>query len=47
MRQKLAHGAKADLSQKRIEMERRILKSKMSKSIITSSNAINIDALND
>lgn len=28
MREKLAHGAKADLSQKRIEMERRIFKSK-------------------
>ena len=31
MREKLAHGAKADLSQKRIDMERRILKSKMFK----------------
>lgn len=28
MREKVAHGAKAELSQKRIEMERRILKSK-------------------
>jgi hypothetical protein len=28
MREKVAHGAKAEMSQKRIEMERRILKSK-------------------
>lgn len=31
MREKVAHGAKAELSQKRIEMERRILKSKILK----------------
>lgn len=29
MREKIAHGVKTDLSQKRIEMERRILKSKI------------------
>jgi hypothetical protein len=29
MREKVAHGAKAEMSQKRIEMERRILKSKI------------------
>jgi hypothetical protein len=31
MRNKIAHGVKTELSQKRIEMERRILKSKIPK----------------
>ncbi len=31
MREKIAHGVKTELSQKRIEMEQRILKSKISK----------------